>query len=153
MALAYDARRSTRDIDAVFQPHGIVLDEARPACLPPRRRPPRSVPPPLSPPAGGAARPAVTGFRGRRPALGVGSDKQERRWEWPGREGWRSLTIAAKPLPAVVIVRERVLCAGAALCSSPARPCYHLTSADGHWARWGGAKDSSLVKDDDSRPG
>lgn len=29
MALAYDARRSTRDIDAVFHPHGIVLDEAR----------------------------------------------------------------------------------------------------------------------------
>ena len=29
MALAYDARRSTRDIDAVFQPHGLVLDEAR----------------------------------------------------------------------------------------------------------------------------
>jgi len=29
MALAYDARRSTRDIDAVFQPHGIVVDEAR----------------------------------------------------------------------------------------------------------------------------
>ena len=29
MALAYDARRSTRDIDALFQPHGIVLDEAR----------------------------------------------------------------------------------------------------------------------------
>ncbi len=29
MALAYDARRATRDIDAVFQPHGIVLDEAR----------------------------------------------------------------------------------------------------------------------------
>jgi hypothetical protein len=28
MALAYDARRSTRDIDAVFQPHGVVLDEA-----------------------------------------------------------------------------------------------------------------------------
>lgn len=28
MALAYDARRSTRDIDAVFVPHGIVLDEA-----------------------------------------------------------------------------------------------------------------------------
>ncbi|MFG1861303.1 DUF6036 family nucleotidyltransferase [Microbispora bryophytorum] len=28
MALAYDARRSTRDIDAVFEPHGIVLDEA-----------------------------------------------------------------------------------------------------------------------------
>src|SRR5205823_1631799 len=24
-----DARRATRDIDAVFQPHGIVLDEAR----------------------------------------------------------------------------------------------------------------------------
>lgn len=29
MALAYDARRATRDIDAVFKPHGIVLDEAR----------------------------------------------------------------------------------------------------------------------------
>lgn len=29
MALAYDARRATRDIDAVFQPHGAVLDEAR----------------------------------------------------------------------------------------------------------------------------
>jgi hypothetical protein len=29
MALAYDGRRSTRDIDAVFQPHGIVLEESR----------------------------------------------------------------------------------------------------------------------------
>jgi predicted nucleotidyltransferase len=29
MALAYDSRRSTRDIDAVFKPHGVVLDEAR----------------------------------------------------------------------------------------------------------------------------
>ena len=29
MALAYDARRATRDIDAVFQPHGIVIEEAR----------------------------------------------------------------------------------------------------------------------------
>ncbi|TYB49093.1 DUF6036 family nucleotidyltransferase [Actinomadura chibensis] len=29
MALAYDARRSTRDIDAVFEPHGIVLEEVR----------------------------------------------------------------------------------------------------------------------------
>jgi hypothetical protein len=29
MALAYDARRSTRDIDAVFQPHGVVLEEAK----------------------------------------------------------------------------------------------------------------------------
>jgi len=29
MAPAYDARRSTRDIDAVFVPHGIVLEEAR----------------------------------------------------------------------------------------------------------------------------
>jgi hypothetical protein len=29
MAMAYDARQSTRDIDAVFQPHGVVLDEAR----------------------------------------------------------------------------------------------------------------------------
>ncbi len=28
MALAYDARRSTRDIDAVFRPHGAVLEEA-----------------------------------------------------------------------------------------------------------------------------
>jgi hypothetical protein len=29
MALACDSRRSTRDIDAVFVPHGIVLEEAR----------------------------------------------------------------------------------------------------------------------------
>jgi hypothetical protein len=29
MAMAYDARRATRDVDAVFVPHGIVLDEAR----------------------------------------------------------------------------------------------------------------------------
>jgi predicted nucleotidyltransferase len=29
MALAYDARRATRDIDAVFQPNGVVVDEAR----------------------------------------------------------------------------------------------------------------------------
>lgn len=29
MALAYDARRSTRDIDAVFVPHGIVVEEAQ----------------------------------------------------------------------------------------------------------------------------
>lgn len=28
LALAYDARRATRDIDAVFKPHGIVLEEA-----------------------------------------------------------------------------------------------------------------------------
>ncbi len=28
LALAYDARRATRDIDAVFQPHGVVLEEA-----------------------------------------------------------------------------------------------------------------------------
>jgi predicted nucleotidyltransferase len=28
MAMAYDARRATRDIDAVFQPHGAVLEEA-----------------------------------------------------------------------------------------------------------------------------
>lgn len=28
MALAFHARRSTRDIDAVFLPHGIVLEEA-----------------------------------------------------------------------------------------------------------------------------
>jgi hypothetical protein len=28
MAMAYDSRRATRDIDAVFQPHGIVLSEA-----------------------------------------------------------------------------------------------------------------------------
>lgn len=29
MALAYDGRRVTRDIDAVFQPHGAVLEESR----------------------------------------------------------------------------------------------------------------------------
>ena len=29
MAPAYDAARVTRDVDAVFKPHGIVLDEAR----------------------------------------------------------------------------------------------------------------------------
>jgi hypothetical protein len=29
IALAFDARRATRDIDALFVPHGIVLDEAR----------------------------------------------------------------------------------------------------------------------------
>jgi hypothetical protein len=29
MAMAYDGRRSTRDIDAVFKPHGVVLEEAR----------------------------------------------------------------------------------------------------------------------------
>jgi hypothetical protein len=29
MALAYDARRATRDIDAVFEPHGVVVEEAR----------------------------------------------------------------------------------------------------------------------------
>ena len=28
MALAYDARRATRDIDAVFKPHGVVIEEA-----------------------------------------------------------------------------------------------------------------------------
>ncbi len=28
MALAYDANRVTRDVDAVFVPHGLVLDEA-----------------------------------------------------------------------------------------------------------------------------
>jgi len=28
MALAYDARRVTRDIDAVFEPHGVVREEA-----------------------------------------------------------------------------------------------------------------------------
>jgi len=29
MALSYDAARVTRDVDAVFKPHGIVLEEAR----------------------------------------------------------------------------------------------------------------------------
>jgi hypothetical protein len=29
MALAYDAARVTRDVDAVFKPHGIVLEEAQ----------------------------------------------------------------------------------------------------------------------------
>jgi Nucleotidyltransferase of unknown function (DUF6036) len=28
MALAYDARRATRDIDAIFEPHGVVVEEA-----------------------------------------------------------------------------------------------------------------------------
>jgi hypothetical protein len=28
LAMAYDAGRVTRDIDAVFQPHGAVLEEA-----------------------------------------------------------------------------------------------------------------------------
>lgn len=28
-ALAYDARRATRDIDALFKPHGVVVEEAR----------------------------------------------------------------------------------------------------------------------------
>jgi hypothetical protein len=28
MAMAYDARRTTRDIDALFEPHGIVREEA-----------------------------------------------------------------------------------------------------------------------------
>ncbi len=32
MALAYDARRATRDIDAVFQPHGMVLEAAQEVC-------------------------------------------------------------------------------------------------------------------------
>src|SRR5208283_3240902 len=29
MALAYDAARVTRDVDAVFKPHGIVLEEVK----------------------------------------------------------------------------------------------------------------------------
>lgn len=29
MALAYDSRRATRDIDAIFKPHGVVLEEAK----------------------------------------------------------------------------------------------------------------------------
>jgi predicted nucleotidyltransferase len=29
MSLVYDSRRATRDIDAVFQPHGVVVEEAR----------------------------------------------------------------------------------------------------------------------------
>ena len=29
MALAFDSRRATRDVDALFKPHGIVLEEAR----------------------------------------------------------------------------------------------------------------------------
>ena len=28
MALAYDSRRATRDVDAVFKPHGIAFEEA-----------------------------------------------------------------------------------------------------------------------------
>jgi Nucleotidyltransferase of unknown function (DUF6036) len=30
MALAYDAARVTRDVDAIFKPHGIVHEEAEP---------------------------------------------------------------------------------------------------------------------------
>lgn len=33
MALAYDLRRSTRDIDALFHPHGVVLAEAQSVAL------------------------------------------------------------------------------------------------------------------------
>ena len=33
MALAYDLRRSTRDVDAVFHPHGVVLAEADSVAL------------------------------------------------------------------------------------------------------------------------
>jgi hypothetical protein len=33
MALAYDLRRSTRDIDALFHPHGAVVAEARSVAL------------------------------------------------------------------------------------------------------------------------
>ncbi len=29
MAMAYDATRVTRDVDAMFAPHGIVLEESR----------------------------------------------------------------------------------------------------------------------------
>ena len=29
LALAYDANRVTRDVDATFVPHGVVLEEAR----------------------------------------------------------------------------------------------------------------------------
>ena len=29
MAMAYDSRRATRDVDALFRPHGIVLEEAQ----------------------------------------------------------------------------------------------------------------------------
>jgi len=29
MALAYDPRRATRDIDAIFKPHGVVVEEAQ----------------------------------------------------------------------------------------------------------------------------
>jgi hypothetical protein len=29
MSMVYDSRQATRDIDAVFQPHGVVLEEAR----------------------------------------------------------------------------------------------------------------------------
>jgi predicted nucleotidyltransferase len=28
MSMVYDSRRATRDIDAVFKPHGVVLEEA-----------------------------------------------------------------------------------------------------------------------------
>ncbi len=33
MAMAYDARRATREIDAVFKPHGVVVEEARAVAI------------------------------------------------------------------------------------------------------------------------
>jgi hypothetical protein len=33
MALAYDLRRSTRDVDALIKPHGVVLVEAEAVAL------------------------------------------------------------------------------------------------------------------------
>lgn len=39
IALAYDATRVTRDVDAMFVPHGVVVEESRAVaqelCLPP----------------------------------------------------------------------------------------------------------------------
>jgi hypothetical protein len=32
MALAYDSRRATRDVDAPFKPHGVVLEETTTAA-------------------------------------------------------------------------------------------------------------------------
>jgi len=32
LAMAYDSRRATRDIDAVFEPHGAVIEEVLHGC-------------------------------------------------------------------------------------------------------------------------
>ena len=59
MALAYDSRRATRDVDALFKPHGIVLEEARAVAAGSV-----SALSPMAPPDG-VARPAYAGYVAR----------------------------------------------------------------------------------------